>query len=63
MFVLPYFKIFQNVQKCLLAAKNNFFPIFDYQKTGTFELYCWRHFKSARKAIRQQEITFETEKT
>ena len=24
---------------------------------------CWRHFKSARKAIRQQEITFETEKS
>ena len=23
---------------------------------------CWRHFRSARKAIRQQEITFETEK-
>ena len=23
---------------------------------------CWRYFKSARKAIRQQEITFETEK-
>ena len=26
-------------------------------------LSCWRHFKSATKAIRQQEITFETEKT
>ena len=24
---------------------------------------CWRHFTSARKAIRQQETTFETEKT
>ena len=29
----------------------------------TDNLLCWRHFKLATKAIRKQEITFETEKT
>ena len=32
-----------------------------YSTTPTVT-YCWRHFKSATKAIRQKEITFTTEK-
>ena len=69
---LLYFVFSSNCLKlfcnCHFSNKDLFFraklpPLQSIEQKRKILDFSWRHFKSATKAIRHQEITYETEKT